>query len=179
MIISPNRPFINRIMGIVQHYNHTKYWKLRQEVVNPQSKKPKLILLLYLYYIKRCDAFNNSTMGTDLGQGAFFYSPPILPHHFGIVIAHNATIGRNCTIFQHVTITQGDEKQGAVIGDNCLIGAGAVILGGVHIGNNVKIGANAVVTHDIPSNATAIGVPAVVTYHSQVGVADETKLEKT
>lgn len=41
-----------------------------------------------------------------------------------------------------------------------MIGAGAVILGNVSIGNNVKIGANAVVTHDIPDNCVAIGIPA-------------------
>lgn len=41
-----------------------------------------------------------------------------------------------------------------------LIGAGAKILGAVTIGDNVKIGANAVVVGDIPSNSTAVGVPA-------------------
>lgn len=41
-----------------------------------------------------------------------------------------------------------------------IIGAGAVILGNIHIGNNVRIGANAVVTHDIPDNSVAVGVPA-------------------
>lgn len=46
------------------------------------------------------------------------------------------------------------------VGDNCMIGAGAVILGNVSIGNNVFIGANAVVTHDIPDNCVAVGVPA-------------------
>lgn len=46
------------------------------------------------------------------------------------------------------------------IGDNCMIGAGAVILGNIRIGNNVRIGANAVVTHDIPDNSVAVGVPA-------------------
>lgn len=41
-----------------------------------------------------------------------------------------------------------------------MIGAGAVILGNIRIGNNVRIGANAVVTHDIPDNSVAVGVPA-------------------
>ncbi len=41
-----------------------------------------------------------------------------------------------------------------------MIGAGAVILGNLKIGNNVIIGANAVVTHDIPDNCTAKGIPA-------------------
>ena len=43
-----------------------------------------------------------------------------------------------------------------------MIGAGAVILGNIRIGNNVRIGANAVVTHDIPDNSVAVGVPRKV-----------------
>ena len=41
-----------------------------------------------------------------------------------------------------------------------MIGAGAVILGNIRIGNNVQIGANAVVTHDVPDNCIAVGIPA-------------------
>ena len=41
-----------------------------------------------------------------------------------------------------------------------MIGAGAVILGNIRIGNNVSVGANAVVTHDIPDDCVAVGIPA-------------------
>lgn len=41
-----------------------------------------------------------------------------------------------------------------------MIGAGAVILGNINIGDNVLIGANAVVTHDVPDNCVAVGIPA-------------------
>lgn len=78
----------------------------------------------------------------------------------GIIISHYAKIGKNCTIFQQVTIAQDSENKSATIGDNCIIGAGAKIIGNVTIGNNVVIGANAVVTKDIPSNSTAVGSPA-------------------
>eukprot|EP00850_Spirogloea_muscicola_P026050 SM005341S18207 [mRNA] locus=s5341:158:592:+ [translate_table: standard] len=43
-----------------------------------------------------------------------------------------------------------------------LVGAGAKILGRVHIGDGAKIGANAVVLTDIPAYSTAVGVPAKV-----------------
>ena len=46
------------------------------------------------------------------------------------------------------------------IGDNCWLGGGAIILGGVTIGENAIVGAGAVVTKDVPSGATAIGNPA-------------------
>ena len=42
------------------------------------------------------------------------------------------------------------------IGDNCYIGAGAKIVGKIHVGNNVKIGTNCVVFEDIPDNSTVV-----------------------
>lgn len=48
------------------------------------------------------------------------------------------------------------------IGDNVIIFAGAKIIGNVKIGNNTVIGANAVVTHNIPDNSVAVGIPAKV-----------------
>ena len=49
-----------------------------------------------------------------------------------------------------------------IIGNNCWIGASAVLLKDVHIGDNVIIGAGSVVTKDIPSNCIAAGIPAKV-----------------
>jgi maltose O-acetyltransferase len=48
------------------------------------------------------------------------------------------------------------------IGDNCWIGAGAIIVPGVTIGDRTTIGAGAVVTKDIPSDCVAVGSPARV-----------------
>ena len=48
------------------------------------------------------------------------------------------------------------------IGNNCWIGAGAVILPGVTIGDNSVIGAGSVVTKDIPANVVAVGNPCRV-----------------
>lgn len=48
------------------------------------------------------------------------------------------------------------------IGENCWIGAGAIILPGVTIGDNSVIGAGSVVTKDIPSNVVAVGNPCKV-----------------
>lgn len=155
------------ILGSIQHYNGKKYWQMRQEVVNPQSKKCTLVRLWYLYRIKCADAFNLASMGTNLNSGAQFASEPHLPHHLnGIIISHFAKIGKNCTIHQQVTIAQDENNKSATIGDNVFIGAGAKIIGNVKIGDNVKIGANAVIVHDIPSNCTAVGVPARIIHHN-------------
>lgn len=53
------------------------------------------------------------------------------------------------------------------IGNNVMIGAGAVILGNIFIGDNAVIGANAVVTHDIPADSLAVGVPAMIKHHEE------------
>lgn len=50
----------------------------------------------------------------------------------------------------------------ACVGDLSFIGAGAILLPGVKVGNNVKVAAGAVVTVDVPDEATCIGVPAKI-----------------
>ncbi|WKZ17926.1 MAG: acyltransferase [Candidatus Jettenia sp. CY-1] len=53
-----------------------------------------------------------------------------------------------------------ETKGGIVIADNVWLGFGVIVLDGVRIGNGAVIGAGAVVNHDIPDNAIAVGVPA-------------------
>ena len=91
-----------------------------------------------------------------MGFGASFASIPYLPHGlYGIIVSHNATIGSNVTIFHRVTIGEGDNGA-PTIGNNVLIGAGAIILGNITVGNNAKIGAGCIVTKDVPDNATVV-----------------------
>lgn len=116
--------------------------------------------LYYLISIKRMDAFSNASTGITLGKGsAIFESRPRLPHGlYGIIIAPGAHIGKNVRICQQVTIGNDfkDAKHVPTIGNNVEIYPGAKIIGSIKIGDNVKIGANAVVTQDIPDNATVV-----------------------
>jgi serine O-acetyltransferase len=84
----------------------------------------------------------------------------VMPHPNGIVIHPHATIGPNCLLFQQVTIGTGSVSGLPEIGGHVDIGAGARILGGIHIGDHAIIGANAVVLSDVPENSTAVGIPA-------------------
>ena len=87
----------------------------------------------------------------------------VLAHNgCGIVINKDAVIGNNVLIFQNVTIGGRKGSGSPIIGDDVIIGAGAVILGDITIGNKAKIGANAVVLKNVPPEATAVGVPAVI-----------------
>lgn len=83
----------------------------------------------------------------------------VIAHSTGIVIHQWSKIGKGTTIYQNVTIGNAN---GPKIGCNCVIGAGACILGDIVLGDNVKVGANAVVLTDIPDNCTVVGVPAKI-----------------
>lgn len=94
-----------------------------------------------------------------IGKGLF------IDHGTGVVIGETTVIGDNCTIYQGVTLggTGKDKgKRHPTLGNNVMVGAGAKVLGPIHIGDNVRIAAGAVVLHDIPDGCTAVGVPARV-----------------
>jgi serine O-acetyltransferase len=89
----------------------------------------------------------------------------LIPHPNGIVIFPDVVIGPNCLLFQQVTLGTGGRVPGCpVLGGHVDVGAGAKVLGGVTIGDHAKIGANAVVLSDVPSGATAVGIPARIVY---------------
>ncbi len=68
------------------------------------------------------------------------------------------TIGKGCTIGHRAIL------HGCVIGDNSLIGMGAIVLNGAKIGNNCLVGAGALVTEgkEFPDGSLIVGSPAKV-----------------
>lgn len=96
----------------------------------------------------------------DIGPGF------CLPHPMGVVIGP-IVAGRNLTVHQNVTMgrARSDDEYGgpstrAVIGNDVIIYAGAVLVGGVTVGDAARIGANAVVVSDVPAGQTAFTMPA-------------------
>lgn len=88
-----------------------------------------------------------------------------LPHPVGIVIGEGVKIGTNAVIYQHTTLggaRRGDWQANRypTLGDSVVLFAGVVIAGAVKVGDHCVIGANFVVIKNIPSNSTAVGVPA-------------------
>jgi serine O-acetyltransferase len=97
--------------------------------------------------------------GLEIGgniEGGLYIAHPI-----GTVI-NVSHMGKNCTVVGSVTLGMRNEWVFPSIGDNVFIGVGARILGAIVVGDHAKIGANAVVLHDIPAHATAVGIPARV-----------------
>lgn len=79
---------------------------------------------------------------TKIGEGTIF-----VHNGLGCVIHPDAIIGKNCRIYQNVTIGGRNNRGTPTIGDNVFIGPGACVLGGVEIGDGVTIAANSVVTN--------------------------------
>ena len=126
------------------------------------SRNP-LRILIKKYMILR-HRFWSAVTGAEIPINCQIGGGLSLPHPNGVVIHHKAKIGPNCLIFQQVTIGTRAGSMPPVIGGHVDIGAGAKILGNVHIGDHARIGANAVVLTDVPAGMTAVGIPAVIVH---------------
>jgi serine O-acetyltransferase len=89
----------------------------------------------------------------------------MLDHGTAIVIGETATVGDNCSLLQGVTLGGTGKETGdrhPKIGANVMIGAGAKVLGNIHVGNCSRIASGSVVLKDVPPETTVAGVPAKV-----------------
>ena len=114
--------------------------------------------------------------GIEIHPGATIGRGLVIDHGAGVVIGETAEIGDNCTIYQGVTLGGTGKNVGKrhpTLGDNVMIGAGAKVLGPLTIGDNAKIAAGAVALHDIPSDSTAVGIPARVVSVGGVRIAND------
>lgn len=129
--------------------------------------------IAHFFYINKCfflariiSQVGRFFTGIEIHPGARIGEGILIDHGMGVVIGEATIIGNRVTIYQGVTLgATGNEKQWKrhpTIGNDVVIGSGAKVLGPINIGDNVKIGANAVVLQDVPSNATAVGIPAKI-----------------
>jgi len=103
--------------------------------------------------------------GIEIHPGATIGRRFFIDHGMGVVIGETAEIGDDVLIYQGVVLggtSLEKKKRHPTIGNHVVIGAGAIVLGAITIGDNAMIGAGSVVVKDIPSKATAVGVPARV-----------------
>lgn len=102
------------------------------------------------------------TTGVDLPCETRVGRRLVIEHFGNIVVSGDTVIGDDVVLRHGVTL--GLRRTGVpgapVIGHGVDIGAGAKILGPVHIGDGAVIGANAVVLDDVPAGSLAVGIPA-------------------
>lgn len=88
----------------------------------------------------------------------------LLPHPIGVVVGADVSIGPHVTLYQNVTIGVNENSHALcpTIHANCVIYAGAVIVGAISVGPNAVVGANSFVRIDVPEGCLAVGMPAVI-----------------
>ncbi|MEO1784393.1 serine O-acetyltransferase [Thermodesulfobium sp. 4217-1] len=109
--------------------------------------------------------------GIEIHPGAAIGRRFFIDHGMGVVIGETSIVGDDVTIYQYVTLggTGKDKgKRHPTIGNNVVIGAGAIVLGPITIGDNVRIGAGAVVIKTVPENSTVVGNPGRIVVRNGV-----------
>ena len=107
----------------------------------------------------------HSRTGIDIHPGATIGEDFFIDHGTGVVIGETCILGRNCRLYQGVTLgalsfpknpdgtlTKGIPRH-PVLEDNVTVYAGATILGRVTIGAGAVIGGNVWITSDVPAGA--------------------------
>jgi len=131
------------------------WYRVAHKLYNANFKRVARIIMGLNQIVTNIDIHPASTIGRRV----------FIDHGFGVVIGETAIVEDDVLIYQGVTLggvslTSG--KRHPTIKKNSVIGSGAKVLGNITIGNNCKIGANSVVVKDVPSNSTAVGVPAKI-----------------
>jgi serine O-acetyltransferase len=101
--------------------------------------------------------------GIEIHPAAVIGRRFFIDHGMGVVIGETAEIGDDVTLYHGVTLggtTWQKGKRHPTLGNGIVAGAGAKLLGPIHVGDGAKIGSNAVVVRDVPAGATAVGIPA-------------------
>jgi serine O-acetyltransferase len=101
--------------------------------------------------------------GIEIHPGARIGRRFFIDHGMGVVIGETAEIGDDVTLYHGVTLggtTWNQGKRHPTLADEVVVGAGAKILGPIHVGQGAKVGSNAVVVKDVPAGCTAVGIPA-------------------
>lgn len=127
--------------------------------VNRRISRRVELLAKFIHAVRFYTFANDISYRAEIGPGLK------LCHVSDIVIGESAKIGRNCIIFNGVTIGAKSSQESHIkptIGDNVYIGTGAKIIGGITVGNNVTIGALTFCNKSIPDGSVAYGNPMII-----------------
>lgn len=121
-------------------------------------------LFFSVFYFKNVRVFLNNHITRGLRY--VYHQRTIFPHPIGIVIGQKVVLGRNCVIYQNVTIGAKNTKdyknaEYPVIEDEVIIYPNSIIIGKVKIGKGAVVGAGSLVLKDVEPGSVVAGVPAV------------------
>ncbi|MCK5434432.1 MAG: serine O-acetyltransferase [Dehalococcoidales bacterium] len=103
--------------------------------------------------------------GIEIHPGAKIGRRFFIDHGAGVVIGETTQVGDDVLMYQGVVLggtTLKKEKRHPTIGNNVVMGAGAVALGAITIGEGARIGSGSVVVKSVPPGATVVGIPGRV-----------------
>ena len=101
----------------------------------------------------------------EVGEGVFINACCHFQDHGGVTLGDGCQIGHNVVFATLNHFIEAEKRKMTysapiVLGKNVWVGSNATILQGVTIGDNAVVGAGAVVTKDVPANTVVGGVPA-------------------
>lgn len=110
---------------------------------------------LHRVYLRSSRRSGLEILVPELGGGV------VMPH-WGRIILNAESIGTNLYVFHDVTVGNDYRTGRPVIGSNVFLGAGAILIGKIHVGDHAVVAAGSVVVQDVPSRSLVAGNPARV-----------------
>jgi len=105
--------------------------------------------------------------GIEIHPGAKLGRRLFIDHGMGVVIGETSIVGDDVTLYQGVTLGGTGKEHGKrhpTLEDNVVVGGGAKILGNIVVGKNCRIGAGSVVLRNVPAESTVVGVPGHIVF---------------
>ena len=105
--------------------------------------------------------------GIEIHPGAKIGRRLFIDHGMGVVIGETTIVGDDVTLYQGVTLGGTGKEHGKrhpTLEDSVVVGGGAKILGNIIVGKNCRIGAGSVVLRNVPENSTVVGVPGHIIF---------------
>ncbi len=136
-------------------------------VANPKIKR-QLVQKIYSPFVHFPSFISKHawiSANVSIGKGVIIY-PGVSINYNAVVQDHsiinmNCAIGHDCTISNFSTLAPGVSLAGCCFLEECVdMGINSATVQGVRIGHNTIIGGMGMVTCNIPSDCTAVGVPA-------------------
>ena len=158
-IIGPNSYLFNSIVNknVNINFSYIENSILDSEcIIGPYSRIRNNSLIGQNVKIGNFAEIKNSKIGKNSNLNHYCYIGDSL-------IGVNVNIGAGVVTCNY----DGKNKSKTIIGDNCFIGSGTMIIAPRNIGNNVTTGAGSIITKDIEHNLIVVGNPAKILDNSR------------